>query len=282
MSKRIKQLLIASATLFSVGLVLCIISVIAGASLSSASLLGYSKKDLTNIEKTFTYEEITGLDIELGTGTVEVKTGPEFRIVAENVPKQNFKYNVENNTLKIYEEQFAWKKNFILSLNFLWRDDRKVTIYIPENIELEKLDFDISAGKGIINGVTADNVILEASAGKLSVNHVVALKESKIELGAGKMVLNDISFNDCKMDISAGKITADGAFTGKTKISCGAGKANIETSLKENQYNYEGDVGAGKIHINDEKLKDGKSIDHGADNSFDIDCSAGSVSIKTK
>lgn len=284
MGKGIKRALIAAGILFVLGIALCTVAVAAGVNVANVTFFRYDKGEMISFDQTYT-EKIDSIDIDFEAGELKVVEGEQFRVEAQNVPKKAFSVTVDNGTLKVKENASHW-----WHLNFGWifgdneeEYDSVITVYVPAATTLEKFELDMSAGKGTINNIKAEEAKVDMSAGKLDITAFTISKETKLKMSAGVMNVNKSELKDCDMHLSAGSLYIEGTLTGDSSASCSAGSIAIETSLTEDMYDYDADVSAGSIEINGEKITNNHNkINNSASNRFELDCSAGKITVKTK
>jgi hypothetical protein len=205
------------------------------------------------------YEDVTSIVIDYRAGSLEIKEGDSFRIVAKNVPENQFKSSVENGVWTITD-----KKNTVWSfLNNINLDETQtVTIYIPESVLLEDFDLEIGAGK-----VSVD--LLDA-------------KQLKVSVGAGEVVLTDITAEDMILNCGVGSIQMNGEISHDSMVECGVGDINLLLTGDADAYDYDINVGLGSTRINGETFSGvaDKQITHESSvGTFTLDCGVGEIDL---
>lgn len=158
--KIIKYLAIA----FAIFLIVTIISTIIGTLYALSGVLGLKKdtsKSISEISTTnFENSDINELDIELAFTSLKIKTGNEFKVETNN---NEINYKQSDQKLKIEE-----KNNKLFSNH----DEKELILYIPENIEIEKVKISTGAGKIDIEKLNTQKLSFELGAGETEIQEL--------------------------------------------------------------------------------------------------------------
>lgn len=233
-------------------------------------------------------EEIKSIKIDLNIANVLIKRGDTFSINAENMNKKTFNSYVDDNvwTIKDDEEDgFKFFGHVIPFFNNGGNGKYNVTIYIPENFELENLDIEIGAGRVELCDMEVDNVDFEVGAGELVANTLLVKEESNLEVGAGKIAIKDLTARDVTLDCGVGEIQINGDIRGNSSANCGMGNISIRLKEPENRYDFSLSCGLGNININGDNYSftsDSNLSGSDAEYAFDIDCGVGNVEIRNE
>ena len=264
--KVIKNLALA----FAILLIVSIISGILSALYALSGVLGLQKEDKTIKDEmsmiNFENSEVATLDIDVAFTNLIIKKGDN--LIAETNNKDiNCKQNNQN--LQIKEKQHNW-----LSRN----NKGDLVVYIPENLEFEKVKINAGAGKIQIENINTENLYLELGAGETIIEKLNVKDDCKIESGAGKVSIISGNINELNLDMGVGKFEITSAITGNSKINAGIG--NLELNIQGNKENYtiKADKGIGSIKIDGKEAADDVIYGDG-ENTIKIDGGIGSINI---
>ena len=264
--KVIKYLALA----FAILLIVSIISGILSALYALSGVLGLKKENETIKDEmsliNFENSEVATLDIDVAFTNLIIKKG-DFLIAETNNKGINCKQNNQN--LQIKEKQPNW-----FSRNY--KDD--LVVYIPENLEFEKVRINAGAGKIQIENINTENLYLELGAGETIIEKLNVTNYCKIESGAGKVSILSGNINELNLDMGVGKFEVTSVITGNSKINAGIG--NLELNIQDNKENYtiKADKGIGSIKIDGKEVADDVIYGEG-ENIIKINGGIGSINV---
>lgn len=283
MKKGTKSIFFSALLLFIVGILLCVVGLASGGSVTALKDLNVGYADLIDVDEKFV-DQITSLDIELAAGNLTIQQGEEFRIEGKNIPDGHYEFYVKDNTLYVEKKNKGW-----LHLDFDWFDwddnwkSMQITVYVPSGFQAENLKLNVAAGAVKVEDMVTSNAEIKMSAGTVNVSNLSILEEGQIKVNAGALNMDNITANNVKVKQNAGSATLEGSFLGKTTLECNAGNMSLTTDKKESEYQYSIDSNAGSIKINGEKYSNiEKEINNNAEYEFNMECNAGSIQLNTK
>lgn len=249
MSAFLKNSLKIATVLFVVGLVIAVIGAVLG-----GKIVNIEFNKTSDFKETYT--NVESIDIEIGASNIEVREGDEFKIDATNILTKRFKSYVENGVWHI--EQKA-------SFNFLGFNSKgsKIIVYLPKDFVSRKLSIEVGAAN--------------FKADKLISNN------AKITVGAGSVKIDEFITDNLDIECGVGNIDINGVINKNLDAQCGVGQINLDLIGKEEDYNYNFDVGLGEIELNNMCYTGirGKTIDNGAKNKkFNVEVGIGKVNIE--
>jgi len=209
------------------------------------------------------YENINSIVMNCRVGTLSIKEGEAFKIVADNVLKDSFTSSAESGVWTITDKNKI-SFPFINDIN-LNNENSVVTIYIPKFVKLENCDFELGAGK-----IQAD---------------FLDTKLFRIKVGAGEVIIKNLVANDSTLECGVGSIKIDGEISGDSKLNCGIGEIVVSLKGNPNEYNYSVKVGLGKTIINGDVysgVSDKKITNADAKSTFTLDCGIGKIELNIK
>ena len=155
-----------------------------------------------------------------------------------------------------------------------------ITIYLPEDVELEETDIQVGAGIVDVTGLIAKNVEFNFGAGNVNMQNITVKNNAKIECGAGQVIIKNSELANANIEAGVGKLVYSGDLTGNTQIDCGVGDVELELTGDAEKYAIHTEKGIGDIKINDSSVANDSTIGNG-ENKIDIEGGIGNVDIKT-
>ncbi|MBR3366148.1 DUF4097 family beta strand repeat protein [Candidatus Saccharibacteria bacterium] len=185
-------------------------------------------KNNSSVETKCENIEKTCLQVSLAISKLEIKTGDSLRV------------DTKNDKVTIKETG----NNLIVTENGsrLFGGDRDVVIYVPENLQFEKV--------GISGG-----------AGSIEIESLRA-KQLEMSLGVGKTEINALEVDDAK-------------------ISTGIGKVSVNLMSKADSYKIKVEKGIGEIKFNDNSVSGSSALGNGP-HELSVNSGIGSITINTK
>lgn len=186
------------------------------------------------------------LEIELKAANLQIKTGDELKVEANNERVQTV---WEGNKLKISDEGFRL---------FVDKAGYEVVVYLPKDLTLDEVRIDAGAGKISIEQLVAERVDLSLGAGKAEVLYLAANKQARISGGAGKTDIRDGVLTNLDFDMGVGMTSLRAKLEGDAKIDAGVGKLELILLGEEDDYRVTFDQGIGSLNQNGISLNNPK------------------------
>ena len=257
------------------GIIAIIVSIFTGfygISYLTDSLNDTINSDDTSIERNDENQEVEEfskmkLDISASNLTIKLE-GNSYKVDTYQIPK-NTKIESKDGILEI-------KSNKKLN-----KSDSKssITIYLPEDVELEEADIQVGAGIVDVTGLIAKNVEFSFGAGNVNMQNITVKNNAKIECGAGQAIIKNSELANANIEAGVGKLVYSGDLTGNTQIDCGVGDVELELTGDAEKYAIHTEKGIGDIKINDSSVANDSTIGNG-ENEIDIEGGVGSVDIR--
>lgn len=260
------------AIAFGLYLAITIISFIVGIVITiSTGIFGIQMiTEQVNIEKvdvTQEFEKLSKLDLEINSSNLTIKTeGDKFKVETFQTPESMHIEN-KNGTLEIKDTK-----------KLAFSNDAKIVIYIPSNIELEKIKLEMGAGTVEIDNVISNRVDFNFGAGSVKINNLIS-NDAEIECGAGQVIIESSDLSNVNIDTGVGKLLYSGFMRGKSEVNCGIGEVDINLEGGNEIYKIGVEKGIGDIKINDIEVAN-KSITGNGENRIEIEGGIGSIEIK--
>lgn len=226
-------------------------------------------------EMEFAAGEIKNLDIELAAGTFEIVEGDADKIIIRSAKK--IRVAQSGNTLKI-----DTGKRVKVHFFGVTDEENHVEITLPKDKEFHTIDLEIGAGTMNADALLGEELEVEIGAGEIIVDEL-ACEKARISVGAGKAVVDNGVAEELDLDVGMGELWYAGSLTGDLDADCGMGSMDIRLDAKEEEYDYQIDVGMGDITVGNSSyggMAQSQEIDNDADAKMDLDCGKGSIKIK--
>ncbi len=228
--------------------------------------------------------DVQAIELELQNASVEISASyaDEIDYKIEHIADEDISVSVENNKLIIEEKMgiFASKKNFMnffkafnmnSSLNECTK--RKIHIFVPAKLQLEKIDFYSQVGSLNIKDVNAKEFQARTNCGNFNLKNVQS-ECLNLNTKAGTVSVYDCQAKTVKADSAAGSIKFVNMKPENIKLNSGAGSIFIENIESDEALVYTGagsikvltcdfkelkaNSGAGTVEIRDTKSNSGK------------------------
>ena len=117
--------------------------------------------------------DISNIDMDLIYNSLVLKYGDKLLIEGEN---SNIQYEIEDDTLIVKEKKYKWNGR---------NKKRELSITIPRDVVLNKLNIDSGAGTVIIDGLSLVSIDLNLGAGSTKIKEITCSR-ADIDTGAGE------------------------------------------------------------------------------------------------
>lgn len=208
------------------------------------------------VEKTrINEDEINELDIQISCSSLVIKDSVDEFFYIEKKGEGK---------LQAYEEDGVLYVKALLSGSVIGvKQEEKVTLYVPKNVDLHMISVELGAGEIEWNALKADAM--------------------KVDLGAGEFVAKNAEVGDLEVSLGAGECLIQGKLKGDVNVDCAAGDVTLKHVGNEEEFNYEIDCAVGSVRVGKESfsgLASSKKIDNDASKTMEISVSAGSVEVE--
>ncbi len=202
--------------------------------------------------------ELLQIAMDYGSLTVKTSDSGETWLDAGN-DADYFEWNFDGSTLTVQN----------CDRDFGWMDigTPKATLYIPSNSNFEYVDIDVDAGS-------------------CTIETPIQCGAMNVDVDAGAADLKNVNTGWLNLDCDAGKITFKGkaADGGEADVDAGAIEMTL-TGAEVTDYNYDINVNAGSLSINDKKLsglEHEQFINNNAPSDWSLGCDAGKINMQIK
>ena len=199
----------------------------------------------------FTLDPFTSIDVDADIASVNIVQGDEYKIEwsvhRSGVPS----YDVKDGVLKVTQKH--------PHKNITGEHSCRITITMPENINLDRTEIDADVGDVKIKGVTSKKTTITADVGTVNLENC-QMGDSSIEADVGDVRLYLCEFKDLT-------------------VSADVGSINIDAAQDLSDYSFDLEASVGDIHINNEHMRK-RFEKHGSGKyKIDADCDVGSMEI---
>lgn len=108
------------------------------------------------------------------------------------------------------------------------------------------------------------------------------LDKLKLDIGAGEAKLENISARRVSADVGAGQLYFSGEVLSEVEVECGAGEAVLELEGNSGDYNYRLECIMGEIEFNGKSCGGvgvDQIIDNGAERQVSLECGMGRIEL---
>lgn len=242
----------------------------------------YTKED-ANSSYSFTVpadrmKDITEINFGIATGNINIVQGDEMSISVTDMIDGTITSEVEDGVWYI-------KDSLLHSGSTYSRYEPKVEITIPAGWSFEKANFEVAAGKVVMDELIANNATLKVSAGSMKIYNLLTAEGCDMEVGAGELKVYAFDGKNILVENGVGTVYISGKITGNNKIDCGIGSVElILTDRSKIDFSYSVSCDIGQVKVGDNSYSgDVKNSDYNKnlDDYFDLNCGIGLIEIKT-
>lgn len=247
------------------------ITAIFGISLGINTYKSHSSQDSVVASFNENFDGVNNLDIKLDVSKLNIKNGDGFRVEVIN-PTNEFYCKMNGDTLKIKDNRkdFTW---------FDFSDDviPEITIYIPEDQNLEKIELEAGVNESYIEKLSANRINIQTGVGKFVADDIVA-DVFKIDGGAGETKIVSSEVGKLELDAGVGKFAINSEVLEEAKIEAGVGQLIINLKGDKDNYKVKTSTGLGSLLVDGKKASDGQVIGDG--NSYvQVEAGVGEVQV---
>lgn len=220
----------------------------------------------------FGMEDVESLYLEVNEAEVEFggSSNQEISIRTDG----NYESYVRNKVLYIKPKGIQKEHKMLIDLP---------NVQVPGEILFKEAEIHAGGSKVYISQISAKEFELEVGAGQVTIDQLVA-EHSDFDVGAGEVIVEYGNVQECETNVGMGNFEYTGVILKQGDVECNLGNAAYHLEREVDEYNYEIECGAGNVDIGNESfsgLGREKYIDHHVQESFDIECNLGNVSIDT-
>lgn len=265
--KVIKYLAIAFAIALIVGIITTIVRVVSSIPLTLK--IGKNNNDSNNIIETssdFENENVAFLDIDIAYSNLTIRKGESLKVESSN---KNIQCKQDKQKIEIKERESNWFNN---------TKKEELIVYVPENIQFDKVNINTGVGKVNIEILNTKVLKMDLGAGETSIQNINITESAKIDTGAGKVNIKEAKINDLRCDLGIGATEISAKLLGNTRIGTGVGNLKLDVLGKKEEYETKVNKGLGNVTIDEEKISDNEVVGNG-ENKIDIDGGVGEIKI---
>lgn len=265
--KVIKYLAIAFAIALIVGIITTIVSVVSSIPLTLK--IGKNNSDSNNVIETssdFESENIAFLDIDIAYSNLTIRKGEYLKVESSD---KDIQCKQDKQKIEIKERESNWFNN---------TKKEELIVYVPENIQFDKVNINTGVGKVNIEILNTKVLKMDLGAGETSIQNINITESAKIDTGAGKVNIKEAKINDLRCDLGIGATEISAKLLGNTRIGTGVGSLKLDVLGKKEEYETKVNKGLGNVTIDEEKISDNEVVGNG-ENKIDIDGGVGKIKI---
>ena len=196
----------------------------------------YSGEHAAAIRKSLK-DDIRQLVFETKSSNIYIAASPAgvFEYKLENIPEEDIEVKIENGVFTVNEESalfFSKKgfgdfiKNFTANVSGVWKIKRKIYVYIPKNLLIEKAEFHSHFGS-----VKMEEVNIKITEASLSCGSIhckdCRLEDMNLNTSAGSVKLASVTADKIKLHTAAGSVKCESVGSSEIRSSTGAGSISF-------------------------------------------------------
>lgn len=206
------------------------------------------------------------LDIDITSSNMIIKVGDSLKATTSN---KYIECNQDKDSITITEKKHNWIHN---------SNKSTLVIYVPKDMTFDGVSINSGTGKIEIEKLSTKILNLDLGAGKVDINNLNVLNNTKIDGKAGELVINSSNLNNLDLNMGIGKFKFTGKLSGKSEIDHGLGALSLNLLGNKEDYQIHLDKGLGSATLDNNNIKDDETIGNGI-NKIDIDGGIGSIDI---
>lgn len=209
--------------------------------------------------------EITKLKIDVKAVEFEITEGETFCVGTNN---RKISHSLSGKTLTIKES----------GRGITVGDAGKLVLTIPAGYELEVVEIDAGAGVMDIESLSAERIDFELGAGKVIINKLTVKNSADIDSGTGTVEITEADIANLDFDLGVGKVELKGKISGKSDMDFGVGEAVIGLEGSLDDYSITVNKGIGSVTIDGKAISDGNRYGEG-DSVIKMDGGVGNIEV---
>lgn len=169
-------------------------------------------------------QAFSDLDVDLEYGDIQIQQGDEWRLIAENLPEDQYHLEQTDDklTLKTYQDS-----NFSLIHLGIMESPAHVTLIVPKDCELSQVTIHSALGDVELEDFKADTVDVEQAMGDIRIS--------------------DVWTETMNLEQAMGDVTYDGEHPGNLNVDNAMGDIEVIIEDSKDQYRYECTTAMGSI-----------------------------------
>ena len=223
----------------------------------------------------FEREDVSSLDVEMDMGQLQIveEDTDEIRVEIENTGN-HLNCRMEGRTLRIEMDGEGL---------FFQEAEPNIYIYVPLDMNFDKVQLEIGMGTMDIAGVQADQICAQVDMGQLYMTETLAANYSEFEVDQGEIGVIGHQTKQLQLSCDAGSVNFDGTVSGNVTLECDLGQILATFNQPEMDFNYVVECDLGHIQIGDYEfsgLPGTKKIENTtAQYRFEASCDGGNVEV---
>ena len=268
MQRVIKYIAIAFGVFLTISIISAILSgvLFAGSIISGVNYFNYS--DIGAMREMKVEGRINNIDIDLAIANLKIKRSEEFKI---EYSSDKINIDIKNNTINIWEDNYRMFK----------RENRKITIYIPNEMYFENIKIKAGVGETNIEELIGNDVDFEFGVGATTIRNLISNNSTHISGGVGKIDISGGVIKNLRLESGVGESVINCDLEGLSNINNGIGRLELNLIKSENSYTIIPRVGIGQMTLNGNKCSSDRSYGTG-ENTINIEGGIGEIKIRTK
>lgn len=201
-------------------------------------------------------QSIRSLDLEIAAAQVVVQSGDDWKLET-NFKKKYLTSTVKDGVLTL--EQPSCETD-ISNLRRLKDTTPTVTLTVPKDLTLKKLEADLGAGTMELRNLSA--------------------KKSVLDVSAGSVTLDQLNTHTTDVNCDLGEVTGTICLTGDGSMDVSMGSVDLELLESSQLAEINADTSMGDVTLNGKDFSGSKRLGK-TGGTLDLSCDMGSIALKT-
>ncbi len=222
-----------------------------------------------------TSQGITDLQVQAGGCVMEIQMSEDdcFRVEADGMRK--FQGYVEDNMLVIRGTSKVGSSN---EGNL----SGSICLYVPASYYFEKVTLDLGAGSMTAEELQTEKLEANVGAGKMTFVKLNA-DQATLDCGAGQMTVEELNSRVTEVSVGMGSVRLTGDVTESLTGDCSMGELKATLAGAQTDFNYDLSCGMGALKVGTDSyngMAQEKQINNNASKNMELECAMGSVVVE--
>ncbi|WP_027438218.1 DUF4097 family beta strand repeat-containing protein [Lachnospira multipara] len=188
-------------------------------------------------------KEVNQINANIDAANVRILYGDSFKVEYNLPSKSEINANLEDGNLTIEENN----SSKVVGVSFFGNNSGVITITLPYDTNLDKIDIDLSAGNIDIDEIASATTSIKNSAGNVEL-YKVSIENLNINTSVGNVKVTDCTVNDCIIDVKTGNIKVKDSDIETGSCTCQVGNVKISGDIGD----LKADSKLGNVKVNGE------------------------------
>jgi uncharacterized membrane protein/DUF4097 and DUF4098 domain-containing protein YvlB len=190
--------------------------------------------EITNNEQWDIILDVDNYDID-----IHYVDSSELEIEHQYFEKEFFTYVIdkETNEIKIYDHNeqdnnYDIHFGFTDLFDYIFNGNQSITIYLPNNLELDTVDLDVNVGETTIRGLHSEKIKIDNSLGAVTLKDITVESSITINVNTGLVTMTNVdTLGTIDVFSNTGSIVLDNIDAQTVTVDTNTGHVDIKNSI---------------------------------------------------